>query len=529
MADFRSIMALLLAGRSYRQVVAAVGCSHRDVAAVRKVITDRGITAEGLAQMSQEDLRALFPDGRARVSGQYDTPDFARVVSSMKANRHFTLLQAWRVYVGSGSVQRKYGYSQYCHLFGDYAVRNDLVATLHHEPGRAMFVDWAGDTLPVLDAVTGQVVKAYLFVAVLPFSGCLYCRAFTDMRMDSWVGGHVGAFEFYAGVPQIVVPDNALTATHRKTRGEAARFVSDRYQQMADHYGTAVVPARVRKPRDKAAVESAVNVVNLRVIGYLAEEVWTTLAELNDAIAERVGEINHDIRRVDGSTRFERFSTDEAPALVPLPDEPFEQVDWKQAKVGRNYHVTVDYQHYSVPHVLAGQLLRVRLTATRVTVFDGQQVAAEHVRKHGRKGQYATDPAHVPAQHRQVPGLWSRRWFTDRASVFGPATVTVIEQILDRHVIEAQGYLDCQNILETLGKRNKAKLEAACQLALNARAHPTYSTLKRLMAGIEGDQDKPAPAAPAASNRKNTTEHGEQQPGVFVRGADYYAQGPETT
>ena len=205
MADFRSIMALVLAGNSYRQVVAASGCSHRDVAAARKVIAAGGITAASLSKMSDADVRGLFPDGRARVSGQYNVPDFSRVVKSMKANPHFTLLQAWRVYVGSGSVQRKYGYSQYCHLFGDYAVRNDLVATLHHEPGRAMFVDWAGDTLPVLDAVTGQVVKAYLFVAVLPFSGCLYCRAFTDMRMDSWVGGHVGAFESYAGVPQIVV------------------------------------------------------------------------------------------------------------------------------------------------------------------------------------------------------------------------------------------------------------------------------------------------------------------------------------
>ena len=527
MADRRAIMSLVLKGRSYREVVAAVGCSHRDVAAARKVIRDRGITGQGLALLSDSELGEMFPDGRSKVSAGYDLPDFARVVKSMRSNPHFTLLQAWRGYVGSGSESRKYGYSQYCHLFGEYAVANDLVATLHHEPGRAMFVDWAGDTIPLVDAVTGEVVKAYLFVAVLPFSGYVYCRAYTTMGMDVWIDGHVGAFQRFGGAAQILVPDNALTATHRKTRGEPARFVTDRYQQMADHYGTAVVPAQVRKPRDKAAVESAVNVVNMRVIGYLLEEVWTTLAELNEAIGERVHEVNHDIRRADGTTRFERFTEEESPLLTPLPDEVFEQVEWRQAKVGRNYHVTADHQHYSVPHRLAGQMLRVRLTTTRVTVFDGQQVAAEHARRHGRKGQYSTNPEHVPPQHREVSGLWSRRWFVDRAAAHGPATAAVIEQVLDRHQIEAQGYLDCQNILEALGRRNRAKLEAACQQLLNMRAQPTYSTLKRLLAGIDSDARKPAPARAAASNRKNTADQGDQPPpGALLRGADYYAQGP---
>ena len=526
MADYRAIMTLVLLGRSYRDVVAAVGCSHRDVAAARKVIAARGITGTGLAQMSDSELAGLFPDGRAKVSDRYQVPDFAAVVRSMRSNRHFTLLQAWRVYLGSQADGRKYGYSQYCHLFGEYAVRNDLVATLHHEPGRAMFVDWAGDTVAIADAVTGEVVKAYLFVAVLPFSGMVFCRGFTTMGMDSWIAGHVEAFTAFGGAPQLVVPDNALTATHRKIRGEPARFVTDRYQQMAGHYGTAIVPTRVRKPRDKAAVESAVNTVNKRVIGYLAEEVWTTLAELNDAIDERVHEINHDIRRADGTTRFQRFTEEEAPVMAGLPDEVFEQVEWKQSKVGRNYHVTVDYQHYSVPWTLAGQLLRVRLTGTRVTVFDGQQVVAGHARKHGRKGQYSTSPEHVPPQHRQVAGLWSRRWFTDRAAAFGPATVAVIEQVLDRHEIEAQGYLDAQNILETLGRRNKPKLEAACQQSLNIGAHPTYSTLKRLLAGIESDAQKPAPVRAAASNRKHDPDPAVDTPAVFVRGAGYYAQGP---
>ena len=526
MADYRRILGLLLQGRSYREIVVAVGCSHRDVAAARRAIAERGITAEQFRELSETELMVLFPDGRARVSGEYDAPDFSRVADSMRRNRHFTLLQAWRSYVGSGSGRRKYAYSQYCHLFNEYALRHDIVATLHHEPGRSMFVDWAGDTIPVVDAVSGETLKANVFVAVLPFSGYLFVRAFASMRMEAWLSAHVSAFEFYGGVPQITVPDNALTATHRKKRGDAARFVNDRYRLLADHYGTAIVPARVAKPRDKAAVESAVNTVNKRVIAYLLEELWTTLPDVNAAISERVHEVNHGIRRIDGSTRFERFSEEEAPVLKPLSRQAFEEVAWKELKVGRNYHVTTDYQHYSVPYALAGQLLRARLTSAHVSVFSAQRTVAEHARLHGRKGQYSTDPAHVPPQHKDIAGLWSRRWFIDRASAIGPATTHAIEQVLDRYEIEAQGYLDCQNILGTLGK-NKQKLEAACQQLLNMRGSATYSTIKRLIAAINSDQQRPTPQRAAASNAKNEQAHDAQAAGALVRGADYYREGGE--
>jgi len=244
MADYRQILGLLLQGHSYRAVAGAVGCSQREVATARRAVLERALTAERLAGLSDVELAAWFPDGRSRVSADYDLPDFAKVVASMHRNPHFTLLLAWRSYAAGGSGRRKYADSQYCHLFNEYAVRHDLVATLNHEPGRIMFVDWAGDTVPIVDAVTDESVKAYLFVAVLPFSGFTFVRAYTSMRMEVWLDGHVKAFEYFGGVPQLVV-DNALTATHRKERGDAARFVNDRYRQLADHYGAAILPARV--------------------------------------------------------------------------------------------------------------------------------------------------------------------------------------------------------------------------------------------------------------------------------------------
>lgn len=525
MADYRRIMAMVLEHRTYDFIVSTVGCSRREVSAVSKVIKTYGVTAGGAAAMGNAELAALFPDGRKSVSEAYEHPDFTGTLKSMKANRHFTLQQGWRLYV---SVQygpgRKYGYSKYCQLFARYVAKNDLVATLHHEPGQTLMVDWAGDTLAIVDRVTGQVHKAYLFLATLPFSGYVFCQAFLNMKQNAWNTAHVNAFEFFGGVSQIVVPDNAATATHRPVKGEAARVITSRYQQLADHYGTAIVPARTYKPRDKSAVESSVNTVNKRVIGYLAEEEWDTIDQLNLAISERIWEVNHEIRRANGTTRYELFAAEEASELKALPVDKLDTVEWKELKVGRNYHVTADYQHYSVPYQMAGQLVRVRLTSLTVTVFEGASIVCEYPRKTGRKGQYSTLAGHAPKQHQNVAGLWSRDWFVDRARCFGPATVQAIEAILDRHKIEAQGYLDCQNILATLGKKNKQRLEAACQQVINQHGYPTYTTLKRVMATITSDAKAAGPVVPAASTRKNMPASPPETADVLVRGVDYYQE-----
>lgn len=528
MADYRKILMLVFEGRSYREIVEIAGCSHRDVARVRQMAMDRGVSES--SAVSDADLAEWFPDGRRRVSEEYEQPDLSRVLASMKQNRHFTLLLAWRRYMdAANSRKKKYGYSQFCALFAGYIRTHDLVAVLRHEPGRAMLVDWAGDTMDIVDTITGVVARAVLFVAVLPYSGALFCRAYLDMKSPAWLDAHVQAFKFFGGVTQMIVPDNPTTSTHQTRKGDRERAVNARYQLLADHYQTAIVPARVKKPRDKAAAENAVNVVNTRVIGYLDDDVFTTLTELNDAIDERVREINHDIRRADDTTRWEQFQAEEAAFLGPLPDAGFEDVEWKELKVARNYHVTADTGRYSVPFALAGKLLRVRLTASRVTVFDGHEKICEHPRLTGRKGQYSTLPEHVPPQHRNVDGLWSRRWFTDRAARVGPATLQVIEQLLDGQTIEAQGYLACQNILDGLGKNNRERLEAACQELLNRGAHPSYSALKRLMASIDSDTKKPKPRVPAPSTRKRVSTVRFQDIGsdVYVRDASHYARGLE--
>ncbi|WP_198416613.1 IS21 family transposase [Cryobacterium ruanii] len=527
MADYRKILGLLLEGRSYREIVEIARCSHRDVARVRQEVQQRG--RRDRRGQRRGPGRVVPRRAPERIGGVRP----ARLVASIGVDESEPALHvavAWRHYVDTKDAGKKYRYSQFCALFTDYLRRHDLVAVQRHEPGRAMLIDWAGDTMDVVDTITGEVVKAILFVAVLPFSGLMFCRAYADMKAPAWLDAHVQAFAFFGGVTQIVVPDNPTTSTHQTHKGDAERVVNARYQQLAGHYQTAIVLARVKKPRDKAAAENAVNVVNKPVIGYLEDDVFTTLGEMNAAIEERMRKINHDIRRADDTTRWERFDAEERELLAPLPDAGFEDVEWKELKAARNYHVTADTQRYSVPFGLAGKLLRVRLTSSRVTVFDGHESICEHPRLTGHKGQYSTLPDHVPPQHRDIDGQWSRRWFTDRARSVGPATVTVIEQILDSQAIEAQGYLSCQNILDGLGKNNRERLEAACQELVNRSAHPTYSTLKRLMAAIDSDAKKPRPMVPAASTRKHvsTVVFHDTMPDVYVRDASHYARDEES-
>lgn len=522
MADYQAIMSLVFKHRTYDEITGSVGCSRRDIASVKKTIQAEGITAEQFALMTPTEIEQLFPDGRRTVSTEYADPHFVQIIEEMKHNRFFRLQQGWVRYVAGTSTLKKYSYSQYCALFRRFAATNDVVATLQHEQGKAMFVDWAGPTLPVVDTVTGETLKAYFFVASLPYSGLVFCEVFSDMKQQTWNRAHVNALEFIGGVTQMIVPDNAATATHRRGRRDNEVVITQSYRQLAEHYETAIVPARSNRPRDKAHVERMVQTVETRIIGYLNAQTWTSFEELNEAVSEQLDDINENLRRVNQTTRREVFEAEEAGMLQPLPENRYEDVDYKQLKVGRNYHLTNDYQHYSVPYKLAGKVLSVRITATKVTIFDGQTKVCEHPRKHGRRGQYSTELAHAPQHHQQVQGLWTREWFLNNARAYGPATVEVITQILDRSKIEAQAFLSCRNILTELGRKKKATLEEACQEMLKINGYPTYSSLKRVMATLAEAKNQQANTnGPAAQNTKDLGPT-QNIPGVFVRDAEHY-------
>ncbi|NAZ17274.1 IS21 family transposase [Glutamicibacter soli] len=530
--DYLRIIQMLLDSHTYAEITASMNCSRRDISTAKKAIETHQITTANIGQISHARLAEIFPDKRKVVSAIYSEPDFELVAEKLQRNRFFTLQQAWMKYTDLDDGQKKYSYSRFCSKFQQHMRTHDLVATLQHEPGKAMFVDWAGPTLAVVDAVTGEQFKAYFFVASLPYSSMVFAKAYPNMRQDAWNRAHVDALEFFGGVPQMIVPDNAKTATHYRqnrknsAQGEAREVVVTKsYAALADHYGTAIVPARPGKPRDKAHVERMVQVVETMILGYLAEVDFESFEELNEAVRGRLDHVNSKVHRTNGVSRAELFASSEAERLKPLPSHRFEQVEYKQLKVGPNYHVNCDYQYYSVPYQLVGRTLSVRLTQTRVTVIDGSAVVAEHARLEGRRGQHSTLQVHIPVQHKDVSGLWSRDWFIAHAQSFGPATVEVIVAVLDRAAVEAQAFVECRNIVKGLGAKHRSLLEPACKYLLDRGGYSSYSGLKRIIAAMAQEEKSPARTAvpvPEAVKDLSAESARTQQ---FVRAPGHYSMG----
>ncbi|MGV2852900.1 Mu transposase domain-containing protein [Glutamicibacter sp. AGC13] len=359
----------------------------------------------------------------------------------------------------------------------------------------------------------------------------VFAKAFTSMRQDAWNQAHADALEFFGGVPQMIVPDNAKTATHfRQDRRTGAKggarevVVTKSYAALADHYGTAIVPARPGKPRDKAHVERMVQVIETMVLGYLADADFESFEQLNEAVQDRLEHVNSKVHRTNGISRAELFASSEKSLLRPLPPHRFEQVEYKQLKVGPNYHVHCDYQYYSVPYQLVGRTLSTQLTQTKVTLIDGTLVVAEHPRLGGRRGQHSTLEAHVPPQHKDVSGLWSREWFIAHAQSFGPATVDVITAVLDRAVVEAQAFVECRNIVKGLGVKHRSLLEPACEYLLERGGYSSYSGLKRIIATMAQEEKQRGTAGPVPEAAKDLSAESERLR-EFVRAPGYYSMG----
>lgn len=517
MAKRKDIMRQLLKGVSWNTVCATLHCGKTTVAQCAAKLKEEDLDLERLEALTEAEVSALFADKRRQRDEEYLEPDYARICDQLARIPKMTLAHQWARYLDCNAKgKRLYQYSQFCKKVGDYARTHDLAARIAHEPGRTMLVDWAGMTASVLDTVSGRKTPAYLFVACFPWSGWIWARCFFDMRTRSWIQAHALAFAAAGGVPDILVPDNCATATDRKRRSEPVK-VNGSYLEMAEHYGCAVVPARVRKPKDKAAVEKAVDLCEMHVLAPLAEEQLTSLEELNREVERRVDALNaRPFARRPGS-RDEAFFGEEQAALHPLPREPFELFEWRRCKVSPDYHIQCEYMRYSVPYRLVGKKLDVRLGATSVAVLDMGEVVAEHPRLRGRKGQYATDPAHMPPEHVEAQSIWTRSWFERRAGEIGPATKRLIQTVLDAHPIEAQGYVTCSNIL-SLSKQGRAReLERASARIDELGGIATYTRVKNTMLALRSETSPQAGTVHIASVPPDRARHAGR-----VRGAAHY-------
>ena len=489
MTDYRLVMSLLLQNRSYRDIEAIAGCSHRTIAKAKKVCHDQGWSAATqIDALGAEEIDGLFADGRKRPSEEFIGFDVAATVTKRSGKKKLPLRVLWANYLESeGSPgQRHYSYQRFCQIVGQYVEVNELTMRITHVPGHTMQVDWAGTAMAIFDPVTGTKTRVSVFVASLPYSGMVFACGCLDEKTSNWLDAHLQAFEYFGGVSQVVIPDNASTASNQISRGDRAREVNREYRDFLEYHHTAAVPTRPVRPRDKGHVEAGVKIVTNWVIGRLADRRFASLADLNEAIAAAVEAINDRTPfRGQQVSRRELFATHEKSELIVLPDTRWQPVTWKKSKVNRDYHIEIATVKYSVPHVFAGQHVDVKITGGSLTIMCAGEVIACHT-VCGRRHSFVTDPDHVPAAHLQSSDLWSRAYFVRQAHKVGPNTVTAICNVLDRQRIEAQGYRSCQNILALARGDNKALLERACGQLIDETSPRaiSYTAVKQHLAAL---------------------------------------------
>ncbi|MEW6439287.1 MAG: IS21 family transposase, partial [Pseudomonadota bacterium] len=360
-----------------------------------------------------------------------------------------------------------YQYSQFCEHYRRWRRTIDITMRQEHRAGEKLFVDWAGQTVGVVDSATGEIRQAYIFVAVLGASNYTYAEASWTQDLASWIAAHTRAFEFFGGTPAIIVPDNLTTGVSRPCRYEPD--INPAYHDLAQHYGTVVIPARVRKPKDKAKVENGVLQVSRSILAELRNRTFFSLSELNQAIREGLETLNYrPFQKLEGS-RYSHYISLDRPALKPLPTERYEFAQWKKARVNIDYHIEVDANYYSVPYQLIRRQVDVRLTSTTVEVlYKGKRVAS-----HGRlydKGRYSTVFEHRPPAHQKYL-QWTPERLINWANTIGPDTAQMVQTIMRRRPVPEQGFRSCLGLFR-LGKRySPERLEAACARALALGAY----------------------------------------------------------
>jgi transposase len=448
----------------------------------------------------------LFAHRGGRPTGPMNrpAPDFVTLQDELRKHAHLTLQLLWEEY--RAQQPGGYGYSRFCDLYRRWQKAQDVVLRQEHRAGEKVFVDWAGAKIPLLSANADGADAAAVFVAVLGASNYTFAYATVNQDLPRWIEAHVHAFEFFQGVPQLVIPDNPRTGVNRACRYEPD--LNRAYHEMAQHYGVAVLPARPYKPRDKAKVEVGVQVVQRWIVAALRHRRFGSVAEVNEAIRALLTRLNHRPFRKREGTRASLFAELDRPALQPLPAEPYQVSAWKSVRANLDYHVEIDRHYYSVPYQLTGQLLEARFTATTVEIFHRGVRVASHPRS-SQAYRHTTTPEHRPKSH-QAHLEWTPSRLVHWAASVGPATAQVVEAILAAKPHPEMGYRSCLGILRLAKTYSAERLEAASQRALQLQAF-SYQSLRSILKNSLDRQVLSTPEdRPAGPRHEN------------VRGAGYY-------
>jgi transposase len=474
MRKIRDVLRLHAGQLSRRRIAVSLDLGRTAVGDTIKRASRAGLSWPLPTGLSDEDLeRRLFPPPVSTSRNRRPPPDWPVLHLELK-RPGVTLSLLWEEY--RAVHPDGYGHSRFNDLYR--AWKGKLKPTMRqvHVAGEKMFVDYAGTTAEVIDPLTGEIHAVQVFVATLGASSYSYAEATWTQSLADWIGAHTRAFAYFGGVPAQVVPDNLKSGVVKACLYDPE--INRTYADMARHYATAIVPARPRKPRDKAKVEVAVQVVERWVLARLRKRRFFSLAELNQAMAELLQDLNARVTRHLGASRRQLFEELDQPALKPLPAAPYEYAEWKERKAGLDYHVEVAKHYYSVPHALAKEKLWARITDRTVEVFHKGKRVAAHRRASGNR-RHTTTPEHMPSSHRRHAG-WTHERICNQASATGPNTAALVAIILKSRPHPEQGFRSCIGILRLAKTHGSDRLEAACERALEIGAH-SYSSLNSIL------------------------------------------------
>ncbi len=455
----------------------------------------------------QEIERRLFPKGPAPPESRRPTPEWQRIRAELR-RKGVTLRLLWEEY--RADHPDGYSYSRYHELYRAWEAIAFPSMPQVHLPGDKLFVDYAGQTMPVIERTTGEIRQAQIFVATLGASSYTYAEATWTQTIPDWIASHVHALEFLGGVPRAIVPDNLKSGV--KSANYYEPDINPTYYRMALHYGVAILPTRVRRPKDKAKVENGVLQVERRILAPLRNRSFFSLAELNVAIRELLVALNERPSQALADTRKALFEAIDQPALGPLPTQSFECEEWRTARVHLDYHIDIDRHFYSVPYGLLGKRLDVRITRNTLEAFYKSERVASHPRS-SVKYTHSTLDEHMPAAHRYRKSL-SRQRVVGLAIKVGPATGEMAEKIISSRPYPEQGFRACQGILRLADKHGGDKVEAACAQALEMG----LCGYRRVAALVVTDGSSTDPYGQIESRQSETSplHH------ANIRGADYF-------
>jgi transposase len=450
-------------GLSQREIAASLGVSVGSVSGILTRARAAGIKYP-LTLSSKELGSILYPPAEPDGKKKYAEPDLEYIHREMQ-KKGLTLQLLWEEY--KSEHPDGYMYTQFCDRYRAFRKQNDVYMRKVYKAGERAMVDWAGLTMSYVDKY-GEVHLAYIFTAVLPASGYLYVEPFRDMGERSWISAHTNMFEYIGGVPRIITPDNAKTSITTPNYYEPVE--NRTYADMARHYGTAIVPARTYRPRDKSPVEKGVQHIENRIIAKLRKRQFFCFDELCSAVNVELDVVNRaDFKKIPGS-RHSVFNEIEKPQLMPLPPYRYEHALWKQVKSGMDYHVEYDKRYYSIPFRYAGKDMEVRATVKTLEVFYEHERIASHLRNYSDIDRYTTLPEHMPSNHRAMAD-WTTGRFESWSRKFGDNTHRYICFLMQRRQHPEQAFKTCAGILRMGESVPSALMESVCAEALEKKIY----------------------------------------------------------